>query len=153
MEYAYLNYRSRHETPEGNTSPIWEWVWEGESKYAHIRRRELDYANIPTPKVGDVIRLGAYRVRIIERHEMQNGFYCVRESWLGIPRLYERKTALFLKDIGERILWTMVIWGLVDERTPYRITWRDIKLVKWFMKLGDRVLSWRDTILAKWVKP
>jgi hypothetical protein len=136
MERADLKYLPNPPIPSPDGIPqIWEWVWEGDSQFAYISTKSLHYAKIARPNEGDVIILGGYRVRILERVDSLIGFLCVRESWLGVPRLYSYRTARFFKETWQKILWTMVIWGLAKEG-PQRLTWRDIKLVKWLSKWG-----------------
>jgi hypothetical protein len=148
MEQAVLKYQPSPQTPqEDGLLQIWQWEWEGESNFAYISARALRYSKTLTPKEGDVIRLGAYRVRILNRdiHEGRT-ILCVRETWLGLPRLYSHKSARFLNDIWQRVLWTMVIWGLAEE-SPQILSWRDIKMVKWF---DNQCAIWRETKLVKW---
>lgn len=90
-----------------------EWQLEGNQSLVYVARLDLIYAGVKSPpNEGQVLQCGAYRVRILEIDFMKNGYICVKENWLGIPRLYSRKLEHFYNAIKWRVLMTLKIWGL-----------------------------------------
>lgn len=115
------------------------FVWEGDNPYVEIYDDVFVYGEIAYPEIGQVLRIGAYRVRILEKRWEYRIYVAVRENWLGIPRLYGHKLGQRADDLYRRIILTMFVWGLADrDYQGYTPTWRDIKLVKWLSKWGKR---------------
>jgi hypothetical protein len=115
------------------------FIWEGDNPYVRISDDVFVYGEIAEPQVGQVIRIGAYRVRVLQIELGWRTVLGVRENWLGVPRLYGHKLAQFIDGVYRRIILTMFVWGLAERGYQgYIPTWRDIKLVKWFAKWGKK---------------
>ncbi len=85
-------------------------------------------------KAGDVITVGPYRLRCIERAEWMAGGagYYMRDGWkaLAYANWYR------LVHVGEwftaRLWLTLAIWGLATYSEFDIPGWRDLKIVKWW---------------------
>jgi hypothetical protein len=112
MEYSRLRYAPRYFDDEYPYARYYEWELEGDSSFIEVSISSFHRADMKRPKEGDVLILGAYRVRVIDMLHQYRSILCVKENWLGIPRLYSAKLSRLANEFKWRLDATLEIWGL-----------------------------------------
>lgn len=111
MEDAELRYK-RVQEGDDFTPPYYEWQASSKASVYRINHRSLKDANVKRPKLGNILSLGAYRVRVIDFDNQTHAVICVTDNWLGVPRLHSRKLARIWSEVKWRVTVTLEIWGL-----------------------------------------
>jgi hypothetical protein len=121
-----------------------EWV--GNKPYAMISlpvmlefHTGLDLSD-PRSHLGKIFAIGPLAVKLIEYDLERDCYIVVRVTGWRTDLYYHAKWRIgrALSSIGSKLLWTGIIWGLVEyEANGLSPTWRDIKpLNRWFKKGG-----------------
>jgi hypothetical protein len=88
-----------------------------------------------TPKIGDVISIGALRLRVIDDNIRLRRLYVMKDGWKSILYYWYYKALTPLIIIYHRLIFTALIWGLADYFDEARVpSWRDLKIARRFRK-------------------
>ena len=92
---------------------------------------------------GQVITVGPWRLRVIDRWPQIRGWYCIYETrwgWLWQAAYWGIRWGEL---VYRRMVLTLAVWGLADYRANYPPSWRDVGALRW---LADRLRGWRNKV-------
>lgn len=104
-------------------------VWEGGpiARLHESAHRAIRHELGREPRVGEVVTVGPYRIRLVSRRYEWGDYLAVRDG--ARARIYQRlyPLARLLRVIKTRIIWTAAVWGCAATE-PYTIPrWRDLR--------------------------
>ncbi len=125
---------TRHVNTVRNILERIDYEWQGGpvARVSGDLARELEYK-----PDSDVIRIGPYRLQVLERLYMYDAYLCVRKDWpfwwlIALRHRLDRRAEITYR----RLIVTLAVWGLAD--WPYGgamlPSWRDIYAVKWITR-------------------
>ena len=113
-------------SPLGMTERIeYEWVGGNVIRINGDFLNELDYGKL---RIGDVIKIGPYRLRCIELNPWSDfaEFMRADNPW-SLFRIWFRTIHGFIEMIYHRIIITLAVWRLADYQQYKEPSWRDIR--------------------------
>lgn len=113
--------------------------WEGgdvaEVNHIYLRRAGIQYNHV---KIGDVLHIGQFRLRVVDHYPPWRGLIVVRDDWRGGMHYLVYRALYRFDGIYRRLILTLYVWELADYHEAAVPSLNDIHLVKRFKK-------WRDS--------
>ncbi len=98
----------------------------------------VKYKRYP-PVDGDIIKMGPFPLKLIERDWAGDYFTFVRiDSLSGRLSYYWHRSCKILDLIYRRLIITAVVWNCASHETGVSVSWRDLYLVQFLQKLKNR---------------
>ena len=107
-----------------------EYKWTG-GPMIEISRPLLDRMNLGNKSVGEVIKFGPFKLRIVEEYYDRDTIAAVRMDYLFSRLIYfwHRYDRVF--DLAyHRFIFTLAIWRLAEYNPAVISTWRDIYFIQ-----------------------
>jgi hypothetical protein len=123
---SYITAHVQPSRPRG-ARPEWRFEWHGDSPYVTIPDQILRLA-VAEPRGGILAGL-PWRLRIVGEQEffMGPGLICVRDEPLWLLHAFRWHAARWLRMVGYRLLWTLILWGLAPQPEMGGLpSWRDV---------------------------
>jgi hypothetical protein len=132
MNYGYIQMTQEYDgngTP--SPAPIYEWVGGDVAEISSIMHGHLSDKPV---KRNDVITLGALRLRVVEPEDMATlSVKVMRDGWRAWVHVVVYWITFHLEMLYYRLMLTAGIWGLADNPRGERVSWRNLKPVKWWL--------------------
>lgn len=131
MNTAYLKV-TQYRNPLGKIETI-NFEWEGNSPYTWVDRTFLgDLVGLGDDRAR--VQVGPYKLLKIEYDYQRDAFLCVRADKFGALRIALYKSTRLLGLIYRRLIITLAVWRLAEFHEATVPTWKDIKVLKRFVK-------------------
>lgn len=132
--FDFRNFRIGYIVPMGK--PPYGYFWDGEA-IVTIGSRALDLLGIEPLEIGQVVDIGPYRVRVMDRWARADAYIVIRESRTAAIRVTLHRAQLWCGYNIAGPLYRRGVkrgWITVGDHTAI---WRDVKAVDWIAgKLG-----------------
>jgi len=115
-----------------------KFTWEGPKKTEISVEflSSLGSGNIYQYRVGDVVQIGPFRLKLYDINYYRGTFLAVRIDypfWWLIPGRHHVSRILFIA--YQRVIMTLAIWGLADYDPTAYLSWRNIKVINTLIRI------------------